>query len=231
MEPWVIALVVIFVIGVVVIGYGSIADRKRRERALAAIKSPPKRDIPRFAPDAEPPRYLTDLEAHRPPEDATSTELSAEDRTEISTQLKDSSPTIITARRASDFFITDKTSGWSVLDRPRVLVCADPIRSVRELLSVLERMIAARQSLVIMAPEFAEDVRKTLEVNRIRNMLNVLALIADDDARAAAITATEAVAASAGDLQAGYLPDDHLGRCDRWVAESRRSSVIAAADH
>ncbi len=229
MDPWIAALVLIFVIGVVVIGYGAVSDRKRRERALAAIKSPPKRDIPRFAPDAEPPHYLTDLEAHRPPEDAPGTELSAADRVEISSRLKDSGTTAITARRASDFFITDQVSGWSVLDRPRVLVCADPVRSVRELLGVLERMIAARQALVIMAPEFAADVRKTLEVNRIRNMLNVLAVTADDDARAAAITATGATAVASGDLQAGYLPDDHLGSCDRWVAESRRSSVIPAA--
>jgi len=230
MEPWIAALVLIFVIGVVVIGYGAVSDRRRRERALAAIKAPPKREIPRFAPDAVAPHYLTDLEAHRPPEDAPSTELSADDRTEISTQLKDSGTTTIATRRASDFFITDKVSGWSVLDGPRVLICADPVRSVRELLDVLERMIAARQSLVIMAPEFAEDVRKTLEVNRIRNLLSVLALTADDDARAAAITATGATAVSSGDLQAGYLPDDHLGSCSRWVAESRRSSVIPAAE-
>jgi hypothetical protein len=56
----------------------------------------------------------------------------------------------------------------------------------------------------------------------------VLAVTAGDEARTAAITATGATAVSVGDLQAGYLPDDHLGRCDRWVAESRRSYVIPA---
>ncbi len=228
MESWILVLVLILVIGIAVIAYGSISDRRRHQRAVAAIKSPPKRDIPRFAPDAPAPHYLTDLEAHRPPEAAPSTALSADDRAKLKAQLDDGATTTIDARRASDFFITDKAGGWSVLDRPRVLVCTDPIRSVRELLGILERMIAGRRPLVIMAPEFAEDVRKTLEVNQVRHLLKVLAVIGDEKARDAAITATGATAISTGDLQAGYLPDDHLGDCARWVAESRRSFVIPA---
>lgn len=230
MESWIVVLVVILVIGVAVIAYGSISDRKRHERALAAIKSPPKRDIPRFAPDAAAPHYLTDLEAHRPAEDAPSTALSEDDRAKLKAQLADGATITIAARRASDFFITDKSGGWSVLDRPRVLICTDPIHSVRELLGLLERMIAGRQPLVIMAPEFAEDVRKTLEVNQIRHLLSVLAVTADEDTRTAAITVTGATAVSVSDLRAGYLPDDHLGRCARWVGESRRSFVIPAGE-
>lgn len=230
MDSWILGLVVIAVIGVAVIVYGAVSDRRRRRHALDQLASPPKRDIPRFSPDAASPHYLNDLEAHRPPEHAPSTELSANERTELAALIKDPATVTLSVRRASDHFVTDQESDWSVLDAPRVLLCADPIHSVRELLGVLERTIAARGSLVIMAPEFAADVRKTLEVNRIRRMLGVLAVVGDAEALAAAAEATGATVTPAGDLRAGYLPDDALGRCARWVAEAKVSHVVVAAE-
>lgn len=229
MDSWILGLIVVAVIGVTVIVYGAVSDRRRRQHALDQLASPPKRDIPRFSPDSPAPHYLTELEAHRPPEHAPSTDLSDEERTEIAALIKDQATVTLPVRRASDHFVTDKASGWSVLDAPRVLLCADPIHSVRELLGVLERTIAARGSLVIMAPEFSDDVRKTLEVNQIRRMLGVLAVTGDAEALAAAAEATGATVVPAGDLRAGYLPDDALGRCARWIAEPRASHVVAAA--
>lgn len=226
MEPWVIPLIVVFVIGLAVITYGALADRRRNQRAAREILSPPKREIPRFAPDAPAPRYLTELQARRPPEDAKDSELAADERTKIKERLESPETVKITARQASAHFVTDRPSGWSVLDRPRVLVCADPVGSVRELLGVLERMIASRQALVIMAPEFAEDVRKTLEVNLIRRMLMVLAITADEPNRTLAAETTGAGIISVDDLRADYLPDDQLGRCARWVADAKHSYVI-----
>lgn len=228
MDSWILGLVVVAVIGVAVIVYGAVSDRRRRQHALDQLASPPKRNIPRFSPDAPSPHYLSDLEAHRPPENAPTSELSDEERAELTELIKKPDTVTLPARRASKHFVTDQASGWSVLEEPRVLLCADPIHSVRELLGVLERLIAARGTLVIMAPEFAEDVRKTLEVNQIRRMLGLLAVIGDAEALQKAAEATGATITSAGDLRAGYLPDDALGRCARWVAEATVSHVVAA---
>ncbi|GAB3764484.1 hypothetical protein [Microlunatus parietis] len=229
MDSWILGLIVVAVIGVAVIVYGAVSDRRRRQHALDQLASPPKRDIPRFSPDSPAPHYLNDLEAHRPPENAPSTDLTEDQRTELAALIKDPATITLPVRRASAHFVTDKASGWAVLDTPRVLLCADPLHSVRELLGVLERTIAARGSLVIMAPEFAEDVRRTLEVNQIRRMLGVLAVIGDAEALAAAAQATGATVTPVGDLRAGYVPDDALGRCARWIAEARASHVVLAS--
>jgi len=227
MDAWVVGLVLVAVIGLAVIAYGAVSDRRRHRRALAEVKAPPKRDIPKFAPDAPAPHYLTDLEAHRPPADAPSLELTVEQRRQTREQLADPATREVPVRRASDHFVTDRETSWSVLDGPRVLVCADPVRSVRELLGVLERMIVGRQPIVIIAPEFTDEVRRTLEVNLIQRRLTIFAGTADAAGRAAAAAATGATPASVDDLRAGYLPDDHLGRCRRWVAEPGRSFVVA----
>ncbi len=73
LDPWTLGLVAVVVLGLALIAYGALHDRARNRRAREEMLSPPKREIPQFRPDTPAPQYLSELQARRPPADATST--------------------------------------------------------------------------------------------------------------------------------------------------------------
>src|SRR5215218_7593984 len=110
-DPWTIGLTVVIILGLAAIIYGALSDRRKNRRAVAEMLAPPKRDIPHFRPDAQPPHYLSDLQARRPPADAPSGELTDAKRQEIERQLGQSDVTKINAGYASKDFVTDQAAG------------------------------------------------------------------------------------------------------------------------
>ncbi len=225
MDPWIIGLVAVIVIGLAVITYGALSDRARNQRRAAEMLAPPQRNIPRFTPDAPSPQYLSELQARRPPVDAPPTDLTSEERHHISQSFK-GAPTLSTGYATRDF-ITDPTSSWAVLDHPRILVCAEPVESFREILSVCEKLIMARAPLIIAAPAFAQPVLDTLGVNAIQHTMQLLAVTPNQSDLAQLSQVTGATALSRSDLQAGYVLPEHLGSCDRWVSSATKSFVIS----
>ncbi len=227
MDPWTAGLIIVVVVGLGLIVFGALGDRAKNRRRAAEMLAPPKRSIPQFAPDAPAPSYLSDLQARRPP--SGTNELSRADRDAIGLQLARTETTSIAAGYASQDFITDPTSGWAVLDQPAVLVCGDPVDSLRELLPLLERLILSRKPLVVIAPAFAHEVRATLEVNSIQRTMSLLAVEARSDACRSVADATGATVTDQSDRRAGYLPGEHLGRCARWVATAKQSYLVRDA--
>lgn len=229
MEPWSIGLVAVIVIGLAIILYGGISDRARNRRAEAEMLAPPQRSIPHFQPDAPAPQYLSELQARRPVDTPTAVQLTAIERDQLAGQLKDPTTVTIDAGYVTRDFISDPGSGQAVLEAPRVLVCADPVNSLRELLGILEKLILSQTPLVVVAPALSEEVRCTLEVNQIRHTMSLLAVTpanAADLQRAA--DATGAAVRTRSDLQAGYVWPEHLGSCARWVSNSRTSFIIGS---
>jgi hypothetical protein len=192
--------------------------------------APPPRNIPQFRPDAPAPHYLSDLQARRPPADAKPVALTAEDRETITRQIADAQTITIPAGYASKDFVTDPASSWAVLDRPAVLVCADPVETFRELLTVLEQLIMSRTPLVIVAPSLAPEVLATLEVNQIQHKMRLLAVTPKASELPALVTACGATIMDRADLRAGYAPADQLGRCERWVSTPKASHLIMSAE-
>ena len=226
-DPWTVGAVAIMVVALLAIIYGALADRAKNRRLATQIMSPPERTIPQFAPDSPAPTYLSELQARRRPE--STSPASATDTTEIAAALRDSSTVTLDAGFTSADFVTDPTARWAVLDSPRVLVCAEPVEAIRELLPVLERAIRTAQPLVVVAPAFAAAVSATLEVNQVQGKLAVCAVKAAGPVLYDAARATGAVPIARSDLQAGYAPPEQLGSCVRWVSTSDRSYVIAGA--
>jgi hypothetical protein len=223
-DTWVVGLVALCVVGLAVITYGALRDRRTNRRREAAMLSAPTRDIPQFSPAATRPQYLSELMARRSPS-STVTGLTAADRATVATQQE--SGTTIAAGYASKDFATDPPTGWAVLDHPRVLVCAEAPGSVRELIGVLEKVALAGVPLVIAAPSVPKEVLGTLEVNRIQHRMQVLALTSNDPAVIdQVVAATGSRLVSRIDLQASYVTDADLGRCERWVSDRTRSWVI-----
>jgi len=229
-DPWIFGPIAVVVVGLAVIVFGALWDRNRNQRAAAKMLAPPARQIPQFNPDSPAPTYLSDLQARRLPDTAPATELSKAEREMLARELRDPATTKVDAGYVSKDFVTDPESSWAVLDDPRVLVCSDPIESTRELLTIVEKMILSRTSLVIVAPSLADEVRGTLEVNQIRQTMRVLAIGAprESDRNAIART-TGAQLVSRSDLQAGYVPLDQLGTCRRWVSTAKSSFLLGGA--
>lgn len=226
MDLWQVGLILVIVVGLGLVIFGALHDRARNQRRAREMLAPPARVIPHFRPDAPAPHYLSDLQARRRPEADPDAALSAEQRAAIARQLADAQTVTVAAGYASRDFVTDATSGWAVVDRPVVLVCADPVTSIRELLSVLERLIMSGTPLVVVAPELAPEVLSTLEVNQIRQTMRLLAVTPTETGLADLAAACGATPLSRSDRQAGYLPPDHLGTCERWVSTAKASHVI-----
>ena len=226
-DPWTIGLTVVIIVGLAAIIYGALGVRRKNKRATAEMLAPPKRLIPRFQPDAKPPSYLSDLQGHRSPADAESTELTSQERQEIKRQLDQPGVTKINAGYASDYFVTDRTSSWAVLDHPKVLLCDDHVNTMRELLPVFEKVILTRSPLVVVASHLDQEVVRTLEVNQVQQKMKVLAVhnVASTDLPLVA-TGCHATPVSRDDRQSGFVTIDKLGQCDRWVSTKQASYLL-----
>lgn len=231
MDAWSIGLLVLVVVGLAAVIFGALYDRARNRRRAVEMLAPPPRAIPQFRADAPAPRYLSELQARRPSGIAT-TGLSTADRAEVGQLLRDDSTQRFAVGYASADFVTDAESGWAVLDDPVVLVCADEVSSIRELLGLLERVVLARRSLVLVAPAMPRDVLATLEVNRIQRRLSLVVVLTEDAAVAEGIARScGARLTERGDRQAGYLPPSDVGECRRWVSTARESRLVPAGPH
>jgi hypothetical protein len=227
-----IGIAVLIVVGLGVIVFGALWDRVRNKRRAAQMLAPPPRVIPQFHPDTPAPQYLSELQARRPPQEPAgmSADLTAVERSAIQAQLAAAETVTIKAGYASRDFVTDKATSWAVLDQPSILVCADPVESVRELLSVLDKTAARQLPLVVLAPQVAPDVLATLEVNVIQRKVRALVVTCGQPALGDVARASGAVAQDRTDRQSGYLPDDQLGHCERWVSTKSASHLIVGAD-
>ena len=179
MDLWQVGLIVVIVVGFGLVVFGALWDRARNRRRAREMLSPPPRTIPQFRPDAPAPHYLSDLQARRRRTGTDGTALTAEERERINRQIADAQTVTVPTGYASRDFVTDPTSGWAVLDHPAVLVCADPVDSIRELLPVLERLIMTGTPLVVARPGLSAEVRATLEVNAIQQTMRLLAVTPD----------------------------------------------------
>lgn len=225
-DPWLLGLVVLVVVGLGAIVFGALYDRSRNRRRAAEMLAPPSRVIPRMAADAPAPHYLSDLQARRRPRPPSPR--SGAERAGFDAQLAAASTTLATGYLSKDF-VTDPDSGRAVLDSPRILVCTDEIASIRELLPILEILIKTRTPLVIIAAAIEPGVRATLEVNAIRGTMTLLVVVLGDQAdRQRVADQSGATPVDRADRQSGFVPPERLGHLDRWVSTPRESFLITS---
>jgi hypothetical protein len=222
-EPWFVGVIAVLVIGVAVIVFGAVNDRAKNRRRAAAMQAPPERAIPQLDPGAAGPAYVSDLQARRAPTDT---------HPGVGADLDLPATATIAVGYASRDFVTDPARRWAVLDGPAILVCADPVGSVRELLSILEKTVKHQIPLVIVAPALDQQVLSTLEVNRIQQKLEVVAVIAPEESDRARIAELAiSTPTTQSDRQAGYVPTEHLGHAARWVSTATASYLLPIPDH
>jgi hypothetical protein len=228
-DPWTIGIIAVLAVGVAVILYGALSDRRKNRRAAAEMLSPPDRPIPHFAPQTPAPNYLSELQARRAPTAGRAAGLSPAQREQISRGFDAPSTVTVGVGMASLDFVTDKSATWAVLDQPYVLACVEPVATVREILTVLEKVLPTGHPLVIVAPALLGEVRTTLEVNAIQQTMALLGVLAEGDDLATIVRATSATPTPRADLLASYVSLDRLGRCARWVSTPTTTYVMREA--
>lgn len=76
----------------------------------------------------------------------------------------------------SPYFVTDQDRMEAVMDDPYILINDGKISSMNDLLPVLEKVIAAKGQLVIIAEDIDGEALSTLVVNKIRGTFNAVAV-------------------------------------------------------
>lgn len=221
--PAYLGIVAVLVIGVAVVAYGWLSDRTANRHRAAQVSGPPDRPIPGRPDDSAEPIYQLepDLLAERRYPHALDD--AARDR--LANRL-DEAPALPHGW-ADEAFITDPETSWSVLDSPLVLVAAEPVTTMRELLPALNRARDEKAALLIAAPQFADEVLATLAVNAASQRLELCAITIQPQAGAELAEHTGTYPVSRADLQAGYLPASAIGHCGRFVAGPKRCWVLA----
>ena len=76
----------------------------------------------------------------------------------------------------SPYFITDSQRMEAVLDEPYILITDKKISAISDILPVLERFLQVSKNLVLIAEDVDGEALATLVVNKLRGILNVVAV-------------------------------------------------------
>ncbi len=77
---------------------------------------------------------------------------------------------------ASPYFVTDTEGMEAVLDHPYILVTDQKISNIKDVLPVLEKVVADGRSLVLLADDVEGEALTTLVVNKLRGSFKCLAI-------------------------------------------------------
>ncbi|QDU30675.1 60 kDa chaperonin [Anatilimnocola aggregata] len=136
----------------------------------------------------------------------------------------------------SPYFITNPEKMEAVLESPVILICEKKISSIKDLLPLLEQLAKTREPLLIIAEEVDGDALATLVVNKLRGILNCIAVKSPgygDRRKAlmgdiATVTGGTFIASELGvDLASLKLTD--LGRASRVVINKDNTTIIGGA--
>jgi len=77
---------------------------------------------------------------------------------------------------ASPYFVTDSDNMEAVMDNPYILITDQKISSIKDVLPLLEKVVNAGKSLVILADDIEGEALTTLVVNKLRGTFKALAV-------------------------------------------------------
>jgi len=138
----------------------------------------------------------------------------------------------------SPFFITDESRQEAVLENALVLLTGRTIKTIAEIVPVLERVIeSGEKNLYILADDIEGDALSTLVLTKMRGTLNILASkppgygdrrkIELEDI--ATVTGAIVVSEESGHML-GETPLSHLGRARRVVSDKDRTTIAGGGE-
>ncbi|HKZ44409.1 MAG TPA: chaperonin GroEL [Anaerolineales bacterium] len=135
----------------------------------------------------------------------------------------------------SAYFITDSEKMESIINDPYILIYDKKISAAQDIVPVLEKLVQlGKRELVIIAEDIDGEALATLVLNKLRGMLNVLAIKAPgfgDRRKAmlqdiATLTGGQVISEETGrKLETTTL--DEMGRAEKVVADKDNTTVIS----
>ena len=125
----------------------------------------------------------------------------------------------------SPYFVTDNKSMQSVLNKPLILITTERLQQVKELLPLLETCSSQNKSLLIIAEDIDGEALSTLVVNKMRGILDVVAVKAPDfgDRRKASL---EDIATLTGGVVVSKEKGMRLDKLDtKWLGKAKKVTV------
>ena len=133
----------------------------------------------------------------------------------------------------SPYFVTNGEKMESVIENPYILVTDMKISSMQDLLPLLENLMKVSKDLVIICDDMDGEALATLVVNKLRGVLNVLAVKAPgfgDNRKAllediSILTGASYISEDAGRKIDSVTVDD-LGRADRVISDKDSTTIV-----
>jgi chaperonin GroEL len=134
----------------------------------------------------------------------------------------------------SPYFITDPARMEAVVEKPYIIITDKKISSIKELLPLLEQIAATgNKNIVIIADDIEGEALATLVLNKLRGVLNVLAVKAPGfgDRKKeilkdiATVTGGQVISEELG-LKLENATLDMLGRADKVIADKDKTIIV-----
>ena len=133
----------------------------------------------------------------------------------------------------SPYFVTNGEKMESVIENPYILVTDMKISSMQDLLPLLENLMKVSKDLVIICDDMDGEALATLVVNKLRGVLNVLAVKAPgfgDNRKAllediSILTGASYISEDTGRKIDSVTVDD-LGRADRVISDKDSTTIV-----
>ncbi len=134
----------------------------------------------------------------------------------------------------SAYFISDSQRMEATIEKPYILITDKKISSLKDILKPLEELAASgKKDIVIIADDVEGEALASLILNKMRGMLNVLAIKAPwfGDRKKellhdiAAVTGATVITEELG-LKLEDATIDHLGRADKIVASKDKTIIV-----
>lgn len=134
----------------------------------------------------------------------------------------------------SSYFMTDTDKMEAIISDPYILIYDKKISAAQDLVPVLEKLVqTGKRDLVIIAEDIDGEALATLVLNKLRGMLNVLAIKAPgfgDRRKAmladiATLTGAAVISEETGrKLDTTQLTD--LGRCEKVISDKENTTIV-----
>ncbi len=133
----------------------------------------------------------------------------------------------------SPYLVTDQKEMVAELERPAILITDAKVSAVKDLLPVLETVVADKRPLLLVAEDVTGEALATLVVNRMRGTFTAVAVKAPgfgDRRKAmlqdlAVLTGATVISAELG-LDLEHVQSQHLGRADRVTVTKDDTTVV-----